>query len=383
MSERQLQFRVGLFVLASLAIGATLVIQFGDLQKYLQRTYQIGIHFDEAPGLQTGTPVRQNGLSIGTVTDVLLDEADGGLLVVVDIQEKRRLRRDSQPVLVRTLLGDSSIEFSPGIARDYLPPNTKVEGVAPADPMQIIHRLERHVTTTLTAFEETSREWQKLGSNVNALVETQQGDLDAVIERAALALHGFTQTMQTANVTLTEANKVLADPQLQQDLKATVAALPQMVNETRETISAARMSVQKISENLDNLAQATDPLAEHSRSMVVKLDGSLGQLESLLTELNTFARMVNAEDGSLQRFAADPELYENLNASAAALSSLVQNLDPVVRDVRVFSDRIARHPELLGVSGALKGSSGLKDADEAPAGRAILQTGGQGRRGGP
>jgi phospholipid/cholesterol/gamma-HCH transport system substrate-binding protein len=243
--------------------------------------------------------------------------------------------------------------------------------------MQIIHRLERQVTTTLTAFEETSREWQKLGSNVNALVETQQGDLDAVIERAAVALHQFTQTMQTANVTLTEANEILADPQLQQDLKATVAALPQMVNETRQTISAARISVQKIGENLDNLSQATDPLAEHSRSMVVKLDGSLGQLESLLTELNAFAKMVNTEDGSLQRFAADPELYENLNDSAAALSSLVQSLDPVLRDVRVFSDRIARHPELLGISGAIKGSSGLKEASEAAPGRqTIMQTGG-------
>jgi len=260
--------------------------------------------------LQTGTPVRQNGLSIGTVTDVLLDEKEGGVLVVVDIEEKRRLRVDSQPVLVRTLLGDSSIEFSPGAKREFLPPNTKVEGVAPADPMQIIHRLERQVTTTLTAFEETSREWQKVGSNVNALVETNQGDLDDIIERAALALQQFTHTMQTANVTLTEANHILADPQLQQDLKATVAALPQMVNETRETISAARLSVQKIGENLDNLSQATDPLAEHSRSMVVKLDGSLGQLESLLTELNSFAKMVNTEDGSLQRFAGDPALAD-------------------------------------------------------------------------
>src|SRR5262245_17400559 len=108
MSERQLQFRVGLFVLISLAICTTLVIQFGDVQKYLEQTYQLGIHFDEAPGLQTGTPVRQNGLNIGKVTDVLLDDKEGGVLVVIDIQERRRLRVDSRPMLVRTLLGDAS-----------------------------------------------------------------------------------------------------------------------------------------------------------------------------------------------------------------------------------------------------------------------------------
>ena len=377
MTERQIQFRVGLFVLFSFGICTALVIHFGDVQKYWQTTYQIGIHFDSTPGLTKGTPVRQNGIGIGSVSDVLLDEQDGGVLVVVEIQADRKLRRDSRPALVRTLLGDASIEFSAGVSREYLPPNTKVDGIAPSDPMEIVQRLEQNVSTTLVAFEETSREWQLLAQNVNSLVETQQGDLDDVIERAAMALHQFTQTMQTADTTLTEANQILADPEVQANLKETVAALPQMVNETRVTIAAARTSVQKISENLDNLSEATDPLADHSRSMVVKLDGSLGQLESLLTELNTFAAMMNAEDGSMRRFASDPELYENLNLSAAALSNLVQNLDPIVRDVRVFTDKVARHPELLGVSGALRGSSGLKDVSEQkPARRNILHTGG-------
>ncbi len=374
MSERQLQFRVGLFVLAALAICTALVIQFGDVRKYWQERYQLGIHFDSAPGLQKGTPVRQSGMSIGSVADVLLDEKEGGVLVVVAIRSEIQLRRDSEPVLVRTLLGDSSIEFSPGVSRDYLPPNTKVKGIAPADPMEIVHRMERQVNETLTAFSETSREWQKVAQNVNGLVETKEGDLNEVVERAAVALQQFTETMQTANVTLTEANRVLADPEMQQNLKDTVAALPAMVNETRETIAAARISVQRIGENLDNLSRATDPLAEHSRSMVVKLDGSLGQLESLLTELNTFARMVNSEDGSLQRFATDPQLYENLNESAAALSLLVQSLDPVLKDIRIFSDKVARHPELMGVSGAIRPSSGIKEPE--PAGRSILQTGG-------
>jgi phospholipid/cholesterol/gamma-HCH transport system substrate-binding protein len=374
MTERQLQFRVGLFVLTALGICTALILQFGDLQKYWEKSYQLGIHFESAPGLQQGTPVRQNGMSIGSVADVLLDEQQGGVLVVVSIQADTQLRHDSRPVLVRTLLGDSSIEFSPGVSKEFLPPNTRLEGVSPADPMEIVHRMEMKVNDTLTAFSDTSREWQKVAQSVNRIAETKEGDLDQVVERAAVALQQFTQTMQTANVTLTEANRVLADPEMQQNLKETVAALPAMVNETRETIAAARISVQRISENLDNLNQATEPLAEHSRSMVVKLDGSLGQLESLLTELNTFAHMVNTEDGSLQRFASDPELYEHLNESAGALTTLVETLDPIVKDIRVFSDKVARHPELLGVSGAIRPSSGIKEPE--PAGRSILQTGG-------
>ena len=377
MSERQLQFRVGLFVLLSMGICLVLVIQFGDINKYWEETYQIGIHFESAPGLQSGTPIRQNGISIGSVSDVLLDDVDGGVLVVAEIQSDRQLRRDSRPTLVRTILGDASIEFSAGASLEHLPPNSKVEGVAPADPMEIVRRMESSVTDTLDAFTATSEEWQQVGRNLNMLVETRQGSLDEVIERAADALATFTRTMETADSTLTEANRVFADPELQQNLKDSVAALPLMARETRETIAAARTSIEQINANLDNLQEATDPLAEHSRSMIVKLDNSLGQLESLMTELNTFAVMVNSEDGSLQRFAADPALYENLNDSAAAMTSLVESLDPIVRDVRIFSDRIARHPELLGVSGAVRGSTGIKDDETGPApGRQILQTGG-------
>lgn len=376
MNERQLQFRVGLFVVTALLIGTALIIEFGDVQKYLQSTYQIAIHFDSTPGLHPGTPVRQNGIGIGKVANVLIDEQAGGVLVIVNIHEDRQLRKDARPVLTSTLLGDSSIEFSAGSSKAYLPPNTRIDGIAAADPMRMIQRIELQVADTLEAFAATSREWQTLAGNVNRLVQTKEGDLDVVIERAAVSLQQFTETMQTAHSTLNSANEILADPQLQQDLKTTVAALPAMVNETRETISAARMSVQKIGENLDNLSQATDPLADHSRSIVVKLDSSLGQLESLLTELNSFARTVNAEDGSVNRFVSDPQLYENLNQSAESLNLLVRSLDPILRDIRVFSDKVARHPELIGVSGAIRGSSGIKDPDEQPGRQNIRQLGG-------
>ena len=40
---------------------------------------------------------------------------------------------------------------------------------------------------------------------------------------------------------------------------------------------------------------------------------------------------------------------------------LLKNLEPVIRDLRIFSDKVARHPELLGVGGVLKGSAGVKE----------------------
>lgn len=383
MTERQLQFRVGIFVLLSLTVGAVLIIQFSNVRKYWQKTYALAIHFDEAPGIQPGSPVRQNGIGIGSVREVKLDEELGGVLVIVEIREEHRIRMDARPTLARSIFGDSKILFPAGRSTEFIPPNSRLRGDSPTDPMEVVQRLESGVNSTLDAFVATSREWQMVGHNLNQLMETKEGNINEIIEQTVVALRSFNETMssatrtfekagqtiETASATLANANHLIADPQLQADLRKAAASLPVITEEARMTIAAARGSIQQINSNLETIHQATIPLATESNVIVRNLSGSLIQLESLLTELNQFSKLLNSEQGSLQKFAADPELYRNLNRSALSLSVLLQNLEPTMRDIRIFSDRIARHPELLGVSGAMKGSSGLKEVPEIqPAG---------------
>lgn len=366
-------------MLVSLGIAMVLVLMFGELQSYWQPTYAIAIQFKDAAGAQRGVPVKQNGLEIGAIREVRLDEESGGVLVIVDIQGDRQLRLDAQPALVRSIFGDASIDFSLGKSTELLPPNAKIKGLPPRDPLLIVERLDAKVHDTLTSFSETSREWQKLAENVNGLIDTKQGSLDEVVERAADALAKFARTMETAESALGNANKLLGDPELQRSLQATVATLPQMVEETRGTIAAARQAIEKIgvtadslNGTLDHMNRMTDPLAKATPAIVTKLDSSLGQLDTLLTELTTIAKVVNRGEGTLSKLANDPSLYDNLNRTAASMPVILRNLEFIARDLRIFSDKIARHPEVLGVSGAINGSSGLKDPpDASPAGQAI------------
>ena len=182
MNERTLQFRVGLFVLLSIGISAALIILFGDVQKYWKKTYAIAVHFDEAQGTHPGCPVRMNGVVIGEVREVLLDEAEPGVLVVLSIQEDRRIRRDARPYLAKSLFGDAAIEFSGGRSPEFLSPNKRLHGDSPTDPLKAVEKLEHTVSETLASFEATSREWQQVGRNINSLVETERGNLNDVIE---------------------------------------------------------------------------------------------------------------------------------------------------------------------------------------------------------
>ncbi|MBM3204335.1 hypothetical protein FJZ55_10595 [Candidatus Woesearchaeota archaeon] len=147
-------------------------------------------------------------------------------------------------------------------------------------------------------------------------------------------------------------------------------SMPRLVNETQKTIQetrtaigASRQVLDNVNRNLENLTLLTDPVGKRGELMVEKLDSSLSNLDQLLSELTRFSKLINSKDGTLQRFATDPSLYKNLDRSSQSLVVMLKNLEPTIKDLREFSDKVARNPELLGVGGAVRPSTGLKDAE--------------------
>ncbi len=369
-TERQLQFRVGLLVLVSIGIGGWLVVQFGDLKQLLHKRYALAIHFDSGSGLYPTAPVTLTGLTVGTVRAVQLDEKRGGVVATIEVREEIRIPVDSTAIIIRSILGETVVEITPGREREVLKPGERLEGQLAVDPLEMVQRMEGRAVDVLTALGETTREWQLVAKNVNGLMETHRGNLGQVVERAAESLYEFTSTMKHANDLLASANKIVGNPAAQQALQETLIAMPKLVNETQRTIAETRNAVassrqvlDSVNKNLVNLTQVTEPIGKRGDQMVAKLDSSLTNLDQLLGELNRFAKLVNTKDGSLQKFASDPSLYDNLDRSSQSLAVLLRNIEPVLRDLREFSDKVARNPELLGVGGAVRPSAGLKDTE--------------------
>ena len=75
-----------------------------------------------------------------------------------------------------------------------------------------------------------------------------------------------------------------------------------------------------------------------------------------------FSQQLNDPQGSLGALLHDKELYQHVNHMVKNVDELTRDLKPILNDARVFTDKIARHPELLGVRGAIKKDAGLKDS---------------------
>jgi len=111
-------FRLGLFVVAALAVLFIGVFLIGNRQALFQKTYQVKAEFQNVAGLSDGADVRVGGLHEGTVKYIRLpNQPDGKITVAMDLDKGTRdvLKKDSiAAIKSEGLIGDRYIEISFG-----------------------------------------------------------------------------------------------------------------------------------------------------------------------------------------------------------------------------------------------------------------------------
>ncbi|MGC3969034.1 MAG: MlaD family protein [Pirellulales bacterium] len=355
MDERTVQFRVGVMVLATILILAILLLLFGDLPSLVKGTYTVKFAFPQAPGVTQDTPVRVNGVLIGRVRHVELDEKVG-VMITAKIEDKFHLFRDQVGRIGGSLLGDAVIEIVPStIPR----PHEKVEdgetlqGLVAKDPFQAITSLESNVSIALESIAKTSDEIGQLAQRVNRLVDSNEENIQRMIANTDA-------TVQQLRITVANADALISDPVMRDNLKRTINELPKVLGDVSDTIAGVRQTMQSADRNLANLEGITKPLGERGPRLIENIDRAATQLDTMLTELSGFTRGLTSSQGTIAKLVNDPTLYDNVSQTVQNINQLSRELKPIMNDLRTFSDKAARHPEQFGVRGLIQGSSGIK-----------------------
>ena len=355
MNDRVMQFRVGVVVLATAIIAGILVVLFGDLPSLVQASYPLKMGFADARGIATGTPVRKNGILVGRVARVELDER-GGVSVLADIDAYVPIYKDEQPRIVSTLLGDAEIQLVPGTIRpprQRLGKDETLAGAVSRDPFEVFATLEPKMGSALDSLAEASAAVTKLSSNLDKLLLGEDDKFEKMVRKTESALDAFSLAM--ANI-----NDVMGDPNARAKLKETLNGLPDVIADLRTTVKGIGTTVDTADRNLRNLEGLTKPLGERGEGMVAQVNQTIGRLDEVLQQAAFFTKALNESQGTLGKLVRDPKVYDDLAQAAANVNGLTKELRPIVNDVRVFADKIARHPEQLGVRGALDRRPGLK-----------------------
>ncbi len=408
MDERVVKFRVGVMVLSTVMITGILVLLFGDTGSLTRSTYTLFIHFSDAPGVSEGTPVRKSGILIGRVSKVSFAK-EGGVTVEAKIDRNVTLYRSEVPQVSGSLLGgDVVIQFVrrpnvPGEQKPTLPPSApakedsadlepaageeitirtslavaqvtpagsadsmpaenleqpledgdRIKGIVAPNAFQVIGNMEGDLSNAINSLSNAGAEVSKLAASVNRIFADNDDQINRIVGKTERTIDGL-------NNALTNIDDVLGDQEVRSNLKRAIAGLPDLLDDTRTTVTTMRGTMESVDRNLRNLEGLTGPLGERGEEIVSRVDHAVYRLDELLGEMSDFGKKLNSGQGSLGQIMRNPELYQNLNAAARNIEQITRELKPILSDARVFSDKIARHPEILGVRGALQKNIGIK-----------------------
>ena len=193
----------------------------------------------------------------------------------------------------------------------------------------------------------------KLSHNLDRLFLGKDEKFENMVKKTETALDSFSAAMNNIN-------DVMGDPQAREKMKATMDALPDMITDLRATVKGISGTIDTADRNLRNLEGFTRPLGERGEEMIAQVDRTIGRLDEVLQQAALFTKALNQSDGTLGNLVRDPKVYDDLAQASANVNRLTRELRPIVDDVRVFTDKIARHPEQLGVRGALERRPGVK-----------------------
>ncbi len=231
-----------------------------------------------------------------------------------------------------------------------------------------IRDLVKVVKGTVPDFKRTgdeisaaARTLGKVGERVDVFLQNNEEKLAKSLDRIQDALKKVSEVLNEENQK--SFNVIL------KNLRDSSDKLDGLTRDTQSFMKEGTGAMKTFNEVLvktDDLLQVlnktTKPFGERGPTILKNVDETTANLNRAMVELRELLQAAARSDGTVQRLLADPTLYNNITDSAAMVNRILPRLDRILRDVEIFSDKIARHPESLGLGGVIRPGSGLKES---------------------
>ena len=245
-------------------------------------------YFPHSGGLKTGTQITVNGVKVGSVEAVDLEEKTARIKITMECSENFTFSKNSVAELYNSLLGGAGLQIIP--AFDDAP--IAVSG----------DELKSHIQEDM------------LASVTSSLKPTQEK---------------LTHLLVQADTTLTSVNKIL-DTKTTEDLKKAITELSntmQHLNQASVSLNAMLSANQASLRNtLQNADKITTDLSKVSGELsTAELNKVIADAQTTLSNLNTLLSDISSGKGTIGKLMKDEALYKDLDNSAKELELLLQD----------------------------------------------------------
>jgi phospholipid/cholesterol/gamma-HCH transport system substrate-binding protein len=229
-----------------------------------------------------------------------------------------------------------------------------------------IRKLAESADATLPELKKTNAAFQSTAQRAEKAVDSFNDFLKTTSPRLNTTLDSFEATLKRANGFLSAENeKNLSE--LLRNLSTSSARFDKtMVNtdafiqDARETLKVLNQTFLRMDATFIDIEKTIRVFRDKTPTILTNLESGTDKLDKLLGDMRDLLRLVARGDGTVQRMLNDPSLYNNVNEVVKTVRCILPRLDRILADAEVFADRLARHPEALGLRGVISPSNGLK-----------------------
>lgn len=303
--------KVGVFMVAALAMLAYMTITLGEFTVGREAGYEVRAEFADVTGLKEGAPVEVAGIQIGKVGSIKL--AEGKALVTLLIRPEVKLPLDSR-LTVRTkgMLGDKFIQVEPGPDRGpYLSDGATARNVGPPAGLdEVIARLGpiAEDVKAITGALKSSLASQASQQNISEILANLK-DVTAALK----------------DVAASQANR--------DNFEKTLGNARELSESLKQIVADNRRGLERIVANLDKSTQALNMVI----AKINKGEGTLGALvneretvdalNQTLSSLREVSYKIKSGEGTVGRLVTDSSTADKLDQALDGVNSLLTKAD--------------------------------------------------------
>ena len=277
-------------IIGGLVLLALLILVFGinylkGVNMFKPSNYYFATYTDVA-GLAQSAPVTVNGFKVGLVREISYEyDNPGHIKVEMSLDRHLKLPRGTKALLTTDMLGTSSIALEMAPGKDF-------------------HNVGD----------------QLIGANASGLMSSVTNDIMPSIT-AILPKIDYILTSMT---TIVSDRALLASVQRLDKIMANIETSSAQLNTTMKAMPRIADDASGLMTDLKTISADLTALSAKLREMPI--DSTMNSVNSIAARLNTSMEKLNSKDSSLGLLLNDTGLYNNLNASAASLDSLLKDV---------------------------------------------------------
>jgi len=142
MKKYSIETVVGIFVVIGLLCVAYMTVKLGKVSLFGDNYYSLFARFGSVSGLREGSPIEIEGIEVGRVERLTLDQEKQSALVTLKIRKGVKIYDDaSATIKTAGLIGDKFVKIEPGGGGELLKPaGTITETTTPTDIEDLISK---------------------------------------------------------------------------------------------------------------------------------------------------------------------------------------------------------------------------------------------------